>query len=80
MIVLCSGELGTPMVSRKAKEVLEPLICNNVEFLPLTHDVTGEVYYLINVLNTIDAIDYNKAVLKTKYRINNRFRKIRIFA
>lgn len=58
------GELGKPMISRKAKEVLEPLIYNNAEFLPLTHDVTGEVYYLINVLNTIDAIDYNKAVFE----------------
>ncbi|WIL44966.1 hypothetical protein QP042_01015 (plasmid) [Bacillus bombysepticus] len=58
------GELGTPMISRKAKEILEPLICNNVEFLPLIHDVTSEVYYLINVLNTVDAINYNKAVLE----------------
>ncbi|MFT4407657.1 imm11 family protein [Bacillus cereus] len=58
------GELGTPMISRKAKEILEPLICNNVEFLRLIHDVTSEVYYLINVLNTVDAINYNKAVLE----------------
>jgi len=58
------GELGTPLISRKAKEILEPLICNNVEFLPLIHDVTSEVYYLINVLNTVDAINYNKAVLE----------------
>jgi hypothetical protein len=52
------------MISRKAKEILEPLICNNVEFLPLIHDITSEVYYLINVLNTVDAINYNKAVLE----------------
>ncbi|PGB01594.1 imm11 family protein [Bacillus toyonensis] len=58
------GELGTPMISRKAKEILEPLICNNVEFFPLIHDVTSEVYYLMNVLNTVDAINYNKAVFE----------------
>ncbi|MGE6400327.1 imm11 family protein [Bacillus cereus] len=58
------GELGTPMISRKAKEILEPLICNNVEFLPVIHDVTSEVYYLMNVLNTVDAINYNKAVFE----------------
>ncbi|EJQ61490.1 hypothetical protein IG7_05440 [Bacillus cereus HuA2-4] len=58
------GEVGTPMVSRKAKELLEPLISNNVEFLPLIHADTGETYYIINILNTIDAIDYDKAVLK----------------
>ncbi|MGN4873910.1 hypothetical protein ACTFSO_19190 [Bacillus cereus group sp. MYBK120-1] len=62
------GELGTPMISRKAKEILEPLICNNVEFLPLIHDVTSEVYYLINVLNTVDAINYNKAVLENNLK------------
>ncbi len=26
--------------------------------------MTGEVYYIINVLNAIDAIDYEKAILK----------------
>lgn len=26
--------------------------------------MTGEVYYIINVLNAIDAVDYEKAILK----------------
>ncbi|MDM5190331.1 hypothetical protein QUF99_24205 [Bacillus sp. DX4.1] len=58
------GEIGTPMVSEKAKQFLGPTLGNNVEFLPLIHNVTGEVYYIINVLNAIDAIDYEKAILK----------------
>ncbi|MCG3797071.1 imm11 family protein [Bacillus toyonensis] len=58
------GEVGTPMVSEKAKQFLESMLGNNVEFLPLIHNVTGEVYYIINVLNAIDAIDYEKAILK----------------
>ncbi|EOO18980.1 MULTISPECIES: imm11 family protein [Bacillus cereus group] len=58
------GEVGTPMVSEKAKKFLEYMLGDNVEFLPLIHDVTGEGYYIINVLNVIDAIDYEKAILK----------------
>ena len=58
------GEVGTPMVSGKAKKFLESILGDNVEFLPLIHDMTGEVYYIINVLNAIDAIDYEKAILK----------------
>ncbi|PGB84092.1 hypothetical protein COM03_06260 [Bacillus wiedmannii] len=58
------GEVGTPMVSEKAKQFLEHMLGNNVEYLPLIHNVTGEVYYIINVLNAIDAIDYEKAILK----------------
>ncbi|AAT59176.1 hypothetical protein BT9727_0813 [[Bacillus thuringiensis] serovar konkukian str. 97-27] len=58
------GEFGTPMVSGKAKKFLESILGDNVEFLPLIHDVTGEVYYIINVLNALDAIDYEKAILK----------------
>lgn len=58
------GEVGTPMVSGKAKKFLESILGDNVEFLPLIHDVTGEVYYIINVLNALDAINYEKAILK----------------
>ncbi|MED0982759.1 hypothetical protein P4T48_25515 [Bacillus paramycoides] len=58
------GEVGTPMVSERAKQFLESMLGDNVEFLPLIHNVTGEVYYIINVLNAIDAIDYEKAILK----------------
>ncbi|KFL63518.1 hypothetical protein DJ50_4825 [Bacillus cereus ATCC 10876] len=52
------------MISEKAKQVLKPLIGDNVEFLPLLRNSTSEVYYLIHVLNVLDAIDSDKAILK----------------
>lgn len=51
------GGAGAPMISEKAKQVLEPLIDDNVEFLPLLRNSTSEVYYLVHVLNALDAID-----------------------
>lgn len=58
------GGTGAPMISEKAKQVLEPLIGDNVEFLPLLRNSTSEVYYLIHVLNVLDAIDGDKAIFK----------------
>ncbi|WP_018768263.1 imm11 family protein [Bacillus sp. 105MF] len=58
------GGTGTPMVSEKAKKFLEPLIGTNVEFLPLIHNVTGKVYYIVHVLNVLDAIDNEKAIFE----------------
>ncbi|MEC2916710.1 hypothetical protein P9X48_29370, partial [Bacillus cereus] len=58
------GGTGTPMISEKAKQVLEPLIGDNVEFLPLLRNSTSEVYYLVHVLNVLDAIDGDKAIFK----------------
>jgi hypothetical protein len=52
------------MISEKAKQVLKPLIGDNVEFLPLLRNSTSEVYYLVHVLNVLDAIDSDKAILK----------------
>jgi hypothetical protein len=54
------------MISEKAKQVLKPLIGDNVEFLPLLRNSTSEVYYLVHVLNVLDAIDSDKAILKKK--------------
>ncbi|ENQ3108573.1 hypothetical protein SAMN04488168_101418 [Bacillus sp. 491mf] len=58
------GETGSIMISEKAKNLLEPLIGTNVEFLPLVYNKTNKVYYLIHVLNVLDAIDSNKAIFK----------------
>ncbi|MDC2866504.1 imm11 family protein [Bacillus sp. BP-3] len=58
------GETGSIMISEQAKNLLEPLIGANVEFLPLVHNKTNEVYYLVHVLNVLDAIDSNKAIFK----------------
>ncbi|ANV74276.1 hypothetical protein BCM43_27865 (plasmid) [Bacillus thuringiensis] len=52
------------MISEKAKQVLKPLIGDNVEFLPLLRNSTSEVYYLVHVLNVLDAIDSDKAIFK----------------
>ncbi|WP_028399079.1 imm11 family protein [Ectobacillus panaciterrae] len=55
-------DVGTSVVSEKAKVALQGLVKNSVEFLPLIHDEYQ--YYAIHVLKIIDAIDYKKAVLK----------------
>ena len=46
-----------PVLNKKALDVLLPLIENDVEILPLQFG--DEKLYGINVLNIIDAIDYN---------------------
>ncbi|MGN4614554.1 imm11 family protein [Bacillus cereus group sp. MYBK71-2] len=58
------GETGSIMISEQAKKLLEPLIGADVEFLPLVHNKTNEVYYVVHVLNVLDAIDSNKAIFK----------------
>ncbi|MGH1327856.1 imm11 family protein [Bacillus pretiosus] len=58
------GKSGVQIISEKAKQVLEPLIGDNVEFLPLLRNSTSEVYYLVHVLNVLDAIDGDKAIFK----------------
>ncbi|MGG2092824.1 hypothetical protein AB1283_08940 [Bacillus sp. S13(2024)] len=60
------GINGVLLVREKAKSVLEPLILigNNIEFLPLVHNVTNECHYAINVLKQLDAIDNTKTVFK----------------
>lgn len=51
-----------PVFSKKAVEILKPLIQNYVEFLPLIFE---EKYYVINVVNVLDAIDYDLSEYKT---------------
>lgn len=41
------------MISEKAKQVLEPLIGDNVKFFPFVHNLTSNVYYLIHVLSAL---------------------------
>jgi hypothetical protein len=50
---------GVPVFSLRAWEVLRPLIDNTVEALPLETD--GGSYYMIHVLDHIDALDYARA-------------------
>ncbi|WP_242309238.1 imm11 family protein [Bacillus cereus group sp. BfR-BA-01331] len=58
------GEIGALMVSEKAKELLESIVGADVEFLPLIRNSNSEIYYLVHVLNVLDAIDSDKATFK----------------
>ncbi|MGG2134689.1 DUF1629 domain-containing protein [Bacillus sp. S2(2024)] len=58
------GKSGVRMISGKAKQILEPLIGDNVEFLPLIHTITNEKYYAIHVLNVLDALDSDNTVFE----------------
>lgn len=53
---------GSPIFSSKAKETFHTLLKNKVEFLPLNHE-NGETYHLVNVINVLDCIDYETAVV-----------------
>jgi len=46
-----------PVVSKRVREIIEPFVTNEVEFLPLIHDELE--LYMINVTNIIDCVDYN---------------------
>lgn len=59
-----------PVFSQKAYKVLQPLIKNNVEFLPI--NVAGERFYIVNVLtvyskivNLKDSYEYHYALYPT---------------
>ncbi|MGG5757918.1 imm11 family protein [Bacillus toyonensis] len=58
------GKSGVQIISEKAKGVLEPLVGNNVEFLPLIHKTTNEKYYAIHVLRVLDALDINNTIFE----------------
>jgi hypothetical protein len=51
--------IGSGMVafSEKAVEIMMPFLNGNVQILPLLHPI--QKYYLLNVTNVIDALDYN---------------------
>lgn len=51
--------VGLPVMSKKALDILLPIIENSVEILPV--DVQGEEYYGINVLKVLDVVDYEKS-------------------
>lgn len=55
-----SGSAGIPVVSSRAKTVLQPLTVDQCEFLPLI-EIQGEQYYAINVTNIIDCLDIERS-------------------
>jgi hypothetical protein len=56
------GDIHVPVLSEKAVNVVHDLIKDKVEVLPLTHP--KHKYFVIHVLNVVDAIDYENAVVK----------------
>lgn len=61
-----SGSL--PVFSRKAVKVLKKYLDNNTEILPLMYrkknHFSKEEYFVINVTNLVDCIDYERAEVK----------------
>jgi len=55
-----SWMLSAPVVSQRAKEVLEPLIAPDVEILPLIQ-LRRKEYYAINVLRLVDCLDRKRS-------------------
>ncbi|MES2824963.1 MAG: hypothetical protein V4732_15265 [Pseudomonadota bacterium] len=53
---------GAPAISAKAYKVLQPLLENSVEFLPVT--IQGETRQLINVTNVLPLMDIAKSTFK----------------
>ncbi len=49
-----------PIFSQRAWDVLEPLVGNRVEALPIKHP-SGHSYYLINVMEIIDCLDEKRS-------------------
>jgi uncharacterized protein DUF1629 len=68
-----------PIFSKKAVEILKPLINEYVQFLPLRW-YPDEVYelYAVNVLTTRDFLDESKSVMQ--YRANGEVMNIRKYA
>jgi len=67
---MCQGDfpsLGNynmlPVMSQRAWEALRPLIGHCCEALPIIHP-SGRPYYIIHVMNTIDALDEDRSEVK----------------
>ena len=56
------GKSGVQIISEKAKNVLEPIVGDNIEFLPLIHKQTNKKYYAMHVLRVLEALDTNKTI------------------
>lgn len=53
------GKSGVQIISEKAKNVLEPIVGDTIEFLPLIHK---QKYYAMHVLRVLEALDTNKTI------------------
>ncbi|MEK5463529.1 DUF1629 domain-containing protein [Paenibacillus sp. FSL R7-0210] len=53
---------GQPIVSEKVKDILFPIIAEEVEILPLAHPELN--LFMLNITNVIDCVDYNRSEIK----------------
>lgn len=52
-----------PVISARVKEVIEPFVKDEVEFLPLLHDELD--LYMINVTKVLDCVDWKRSDIRT---------------
>jgi len=57
--------LGSPILSWKARNVLEPYIANDVQFLPIIHELDLS---LVNVVNVLDCVNYSRSKIRTGFQ------------
>jgi len=77
------------MVSKRAKDIISRGFRGFIEFLPVEDTVNNDTYYLANILNQLDEIDYDKSEFRklmdiyivevTKYVFKDNARNIPIF-
>jgi hypothetical protein len=53
---------GNLACSERALEVIEPLVANHVEILPIR--CKEQPFYVLNALNVIDCVDYSRSVVE----------------
>lgn len=54
---------GKPVVSARVKDIIQPYVKDEVEFLPLLHDELD--LYMINVLKVLDCVDWKRSDIQT---------------
>lgn len=53
---------GQPIVSGKVKDIIFPIVVEDVEALPLEHSELK--FFMLNVIKVIDCVDYSRSVIK----------------
>lgn len=53
---------GMPVISKRVREIIEPFVANEVEFLPLVHDELE--LYMMNITNILDCVDYDRSEVR----------------
>ncbi|AIQ60658.1 imm11 family protein [Paenibacillus borealis] len=53
---------GHPIISEKVKNILFPIIAEEIECLPLAHPELK--LFMLNITNVIDCVDYSRSVIK----------------